>query len=287
MKGVITMEQNKKKGGAGRVALIILAVIAALGAAGYFGLRALIMSKMDEINSISLATTRGQEAPDFALPLTDGSEAKLSELLQDKEVVVLNIFASWCGPCKAEFPDMENVYQKYKDKMEIVAVTGDPDDTMDVMAKYKEEHGLSFPVGVKNESIDSLKVGGFPTTYIIDRNGRIVYSQAGAFRSGEDFEKVVTSLMGDDYQGKQIALYNFTVVDKENGPAPNMQIHLYSDTVDETLTTDEKGMASYFTENAQDLKVEIVNLPDGYTSNADNLKVGLESGLKLITISKT
>ena len=159
-------------------------------------------------------------------------------------------------------------------------------DTMDDMVKYKEEHSLSFPVGMKNESIDSLKIGGFPTTYIIDRNGNIVFSQSGGFRSEEDFEKVVTSLMGDDYQGKQIALYNFTVVDKENGPAPNMQIHLYSDTVDETLTTDEKGMASYFTENAQDLKVEIVNLPDGYTSNADNLKVGLESGLKLITISK-
>ena len=178
MKGIITMEKDKKKGGAGRIVLIVLAVIAAMGAAGYFGLRALIMSKMDEINSVSLATTRGQEAPDFALPLTDGSEAKLSELLQDKEVVVLNIFASWCGPCKEEFPDMEKTYQKYKDKMEIVAVTGDPDDTMDDMAKYKEEHGLSFSVGLKNESIDSLKVGGFPTTYVIDRNGKIVFSQS-------------------------------------------------------------------------------------------------------------
>ena len=150
---------------------------------------------------------------------------------------------------------------------------------MDDMVKYKEEHSLSFPVGMKNESIDSLKIGGFPTTYIIDRNGNIVFSQSGGFRSEEDFEKVVTSLMGDDYQGKQIALYNFTVVDKENGPAPNMQIHLYSDTVDETLTTDEKGMASYFGQGRRQSY--------GFTSNADNLKVGLESGLKLITISKT
>ena len=71
---------KQKKGGAGRVVIIILAVIAALGAAGYFGLRAFIQSKMDQINSISLSTTKGQEAPDFALPLTDGSEAKLSEL---------------------------------------------------------------------------------------------------------------------------------------------------------------------------------------------------------------
>ena len=103
MKGVITMEQNKQKGGAGRVALIIIAVIAALGAAGYFGLRALIRSKMDQINSVSLATTRGQEAPDFALPLTDGSEAKLSDLLQDKEVVVLNFSPPGAVPAKRNF----------------------------------------------------------------------------------------------------------------------------------------------------------------------------------------
>ena len=280
------MEQNKKKGGAGRIVLIVLAVIAALGAAGYFGLRALIMSKMDEINSISLATTRGQEAPDFALPLTDGSEAKLSELLQDKEVVVLNIFASWCGPCKEEFPDMEKTYQKYKDKMEIVAVTGDPDDTMDDMAKYKEEHGLSFSVGLKNESIDSLKVGGFPTTYIIDRNGRIVFSQSSAFQHAGDFEKIVTALMGDDYEGKQIALYNFIVVNEDKGPASGMQIRLYNDTVDETLTVGDDGTVSYYTEDAQDLNVEVLNLPEGYTSNAGTLKMGLDSGTKVINIVK-
>ena len=277
---------KQKKGGAGRVVIIILAVIAALGAAGYFGLRAFIQSKMDQINSISLSTTKGQEAPDFALPLTDGSEAKLSELLKDNEVVVLNIFASWCGPCREEFPEMEKTYQKYKDKMEIIAVTGDPDDTMDVMAKYKEEHGLSFPVGMKNESIESLQIGGFPTTYIIDRNGKIVFSQASAFSSGEDFEKIVTALMGDDYAGKQIASYNFIVSNTDRSPAAGIQIRLYNDTTDETVTTDDDGIASYFTEDAQDLSVELLNLPDGYTSNAGGIKVGLESGVRIINIQK-
>ena len=277
---------KQKKGGAGRVVIIILAVIAALGAAGYFGLRAFIQSKMDQINSISLSTTKGQEAPDFALPLTDGSEAKLSELLKDNEVVVLNIFASWCGPCREEFPGMEQTYQKYKDKMEIIAVTGDPDDTMDVMAKYKEEHGLSFPVGMKNESIESLQIGGFPTTYIIDRNGKIVFSQASAFSSGEDFEKIVTALMGDDYAGKQIASYNVIVSNTDKSPAAGIQIRLYNDTIDETITTGDDGKASYYTEDAQDLNIELLNLPEGYTSNAGDIKVGLDSGLRMITIEK-
>lgn len=281
------MEQEKKKGGAGRVVLIILGVLAALGVAGYLGLRALVQDQMSKVNNINLSMTRGQEAPDFALPLTDGSEAKLSELLKDKEVVVLNIFASWCGPCEKEFPDMEKTYQKYKDKMEIVAVSGDLVlDEMEDMVKYKEEHNLSFLIGMKNESIDSLKVGGFPTTYIIDRNGRIVFSQSSAFLHEGDFEKVVTSLMGDDYEGKQVALYNFYVTNKDKDRVSGIEIRLYNDTVDETITTGEDGIASYFTQDAQDLKIEILNLPDGYTSNADSITLGIESGTKMITIEK-
>ena len=281
------MEQEKKKGGAGRVVLIILGVLAALGVAGYLGLRALVQDQMKKVNNINLSVAKGQEAPDFALPLTDGSEAKLSELLKDKEVVVLNIFASWCGPCEKEFPDMEKTYQKYKDKMEIVAVSGDLVlDEMEDMVKYKEEHNLSFLIGMKNESIDSLKVGGFPTTYIIDRNGRIVFSQSGAFLHEGDFEKVVTSLMGDDYEGKQVALYNFYVTNKDKDRVSGIEIRLYNDTVDETITTGEDGIASYFTQDAQDLKIEILNLPDGYTSNADSITLGIESGTKMITLEK-
>ena len=281
------MEQEKKKGGAGRVVLIILGVLAALGVAGYLGLSALVKEQMSKVNDINLSVAKGQEAPDFALPLTDGSEAKLSELLKDKEVVVLNIFASWCGPCEKEFPDMEKTYQKYKDKMEIVAVSGDLVlDEMEDMVKYKEEHNLSFPIGMKNESIDSLKIGGFPTTYIIDRNGRIVFSQSSAFLHEGDFEKVVTSLMGDDYEGKQVALYNFYVTNKDKDRVSGIEIRLYNDTVDETITTGEDGIASYFTQDAQDLKIEILNLPDGYTSNADSITLGIESGTKMMTLEK-
>ena len=282
------MEQNKKKGGAGKVVLIILGVLVALGASGYFALRAFIQNKLANMSAPDLSSSISQQAPDFELELTDGSKAQLSELLKDNEVVVLNIFASWCGPCKKEFPYMESVYEKYKDKMEIVAVSGDLVlDEMEDMIKYKEEHKLTFKVGMKNESIDSLTVGGFPTTYIIDRNGNIAYARTGAFPENDEFEKIVTSLMGDDYNGKQIASYIFYTMDKDKQLVPGMQIHLSSDTVDETLTTDESGKASYYTENAQELKVEILNLPEGYTSNADEVRVGLDSGIKVITIEKS
>jgi thiol-disulfide isomerase/thioredoxin len=176
--------------------LIILLVLAVLGVSGYFALRAFIQSKIDSMNKNApdLSSSIVQKAPDFTLELTDGSEAKLSELLQDNEVVVLNIFASWCGPCEKEFPEMEAVYEKYKDKMEIVAVSGDLVlDSMDDMIKYKEEHGLTFLVGMKNESIDSFTVGGFPTTYIIDRNGNVLDMKVDPFHL-EDLARLLQQL---------------------------------------------------------------------------------------------
>ena len=65
-----------------------------------------------------------------------------------------------------------------------------------------------------------------------------------------------------------------------------MQIRLYNDTTDETVTADDDGIASYFTEDAQDLSVELLGLPDGYTSNAGDIKLGLDSGVRMITIHK-
>ena len=284
------MEPQKKKISVGRILLIIFLVLVALLAAGYIGLRIWIKNYLKEHPeklSTDLSSSIAQDAPDFTLPLTDGSEANLSELLKDHEVVVLNIFASWCGPCKNEFPEIEKVYQKYKDKMEIVAVSGDTTlDSMEDMVKYKEEHSLSFLVGMKNESIDSLQVPGVPTTYIIDRNGKIAFSQTGSFQSAEDFEKVVTSLMGNDYTENEVALYTFVVMTSDNKPCPGVQVNLTSDTVNETLTTNENSMVTYFTENPQDFKVTLSGLPDGYVSEETEVTTGLNSGYKILYVTK-
>ena len=141
--------------------------------------------------------------------------------------------------------------------------------------------------GAMYENATTGKASSCITSAVSDRNGNIAYARTSAFVQSGEFEKVVTSLMGDDYSGKQIASYTFYVMDDEKQMVPGMQIHLSSDTVDETLTTGEDGMASYFTEAAQDLKVEVLNLPEGYTSNADEIRVGMDSGVKVITIGKS
>ena len=147
----------------------------------------------------------GQAMPDFTVSLTDGTTATLSELLKEKDLVVLNIFASWCGPCEREFPEMETVYQANSDHMVILSVSGDPGDTMEMISDYKASHSLSFPMGLAGDALDFLTIPGFPTSIFIDRSGNVGFVKVGAFASQEDFEGKVNTFLCADYNGKPLA----------------------------------------------------------------------------------
>ena len=147
----------------------------------------------------------GQAMPDFTVSLTDGKTATLSELLKDKDLVVLNIFASWCGPCEREFPEMETVYQANSDRMVILSVSGDPDDTMEILSAYKDSHSLSFPMGLAGDALDFLTIPGFPTSIFIDRGGNVGFVKVGAFANQEDFEGKVNTFLSADYNGQPLA----------------------------------------------------------------------------------
>ena len=143
----------------------------------------------------------GDKMPDFTVSLTDGTTATLSEILKGKDLVVLNFFASWCGPCEREFPEMEEVYQANKDRMEILSVSAYPDDTMQIIADYKASHNLTFPMGLKGDALPSLTIPGYPTTLLVDRNGMVGLVKVGAFMSKEDFESKVDYFLSADYSG--------------------------------------------------------------------------------------
>ena len=147
----------------------------------------------------------GQTMPDFTVSLTDGTTATLSDLLKEKDLVVLNIFASWCGPCEREFPEMEEVYQANSENMVIVSVSGDPNDTMETISAYKANHNLTFPMGLAGDGLSFLSVPGFPTTLFIDRNGNVGFIKVGAFVDKGEFEGKVSTFLSPDYDGKPLA----------------------------------------------------------------------------------
>ena len=86
----------------------------------------------------------GKALDDFTVPLTDGTEFILSEALKTHELVLINLWATWCPPCRAEFPFLEEAWGQYKDKVCVVALSVEAKDTMDVISKFAEQYGLTF-----------------------------------------------------------------------------------------------------------------------------------------------
>jgi peroxiredoxin len=98
--------------------------------------------------------------------------------------VFLNIWATWCAPCREEMPSMEKLYQHLHDNKGFVmlAVSQDTESRDEVVA-YVKKHGYHFDVLLdpKNAVAEAYKVSGVPETFIIDREGRIVAHHSGAF----------------------------------------------------------------------------------------------------------
>ena len=186
----------------------------------------------------SLNTIVGKESPDFSVPLTDGTTVTLSDLLKDHDVVVLNLFATWCGPCEREFPEMQKVYEKYGDKAAFISVSTSELDSMEDISKYKESHGITFPMGFTTDGLAFFIAPSYPTTYVIDRNRVIGFCQTGYFANGDLIEEVITPFMGENYEPTQEALYSFIVLTKDGDFIPGAELILKSDNVAEVLTTE-------------------------------------------------
>ena len=224
----------------------------------------------------SLNTIVGKESPDFSVPLTDGTTVTLSDLLKDHDVVVLNLFATWCGPCEREFPEMQKVYEKYGDKAAFISVSTSELDSMEDISKYKESHGITFPMGFTTDGLEFFIAPSYPTTYVIDRNRVIGFCQTGYFANGDLIEEVITPFMGENYEPTQEALYSFIVLQealysfivltKDGEFIPGAELILKSDNVAEVLTTDQEGTAFYFTQNPEAIEVTVNSLPGNYTA---------------------
>ncbi len=125
--------------------------------------------------NVKTGIEKGNLAPDFSLETADGKTAKLSDYRGKK--VILNFWASWCPPCKAEMPHMEAFYKEYHTKgVTVLAVnlTTSEKDPSDV-SKFIADYGLTFPVLLdkKGEVGNLYQTLTIPTSYIIDTNGVI------------------------------------------------------------------------------------------------------------------
>lgn len=134
-------------------------------------------------------------APDFTLVNLDGETVKLSSLRG--KTVVLDFWATWCGPCKASFPGMQKAVNKYKNNDKVVFLFIDTwenvENKEEVAGKFIEENNYTFnvPMDKDNKVVEAYKVSGIPTKFVVGPNGRIRFKSVG-YNGDED--KLVTEL---------------------------------------------------------------------------------------------
>jgi len=132
---------------------------------------------------LSYMANRGIPAPDFSVRTLEGKQIKLSEF--KGKVVLLNFWATWCPPCRAEMPSIETLYQRYKPKASFQILAVSVQEEPSVVKTFLAQNPYSFPIALDptGEAAQLYGIRGIPTTFIIDQKGTL----QGALVGGKDW----------------------------------------------------------------------------------------------------
>ena len=134
-------------------------------------------------------------APDFTLTDANGASVKLSDY--KGEVVLLNFWATWCGPCKIEIPWFIQFKKAYKDRGFMILGISRDDDGWKAVKPFLSQMGINYPVMIGNDGLAELYGGvdSLPSTFLIDRQGRIAFMHLGLV-ARRDYEAEIQALLG-------------------------------------------------------------------------------------------
>src|SRR5256885_3725800 len=155
-------------------------------------------------------------APTFSARDLDGRE--VSTASWRGKVVIINFWATWCGPCRAEIPDLVALQEKYRDRLQVIGISQD-EAPPEVVKRFAVEHHVNYPVMMTTPEIDKMfpGIGALPASFIVDRESRVVQKHVGMLRAATT-ELETRALAGlavnasieevDQTQGLKLALDN-------------------------------------------------------------------------------
>lgn len=123
---------------------------------------------------------RDKEPKDFAafnLKTFDGKTISFADL--KGKIIVVNIWTTWCGPCVEEMPEFQTLYKKYENSPEVAVITINSEEDAETIQKFMTGKKYDFPVLMSGEYFSKNPVNAFPTTWFVDKHGKIVYTQIG------------------------------------------------------------------------------------------------------------
>src|SRR6202045_1188791 len=173
---------------------LLLLVGLALAAGAFFPTACGASTRSPKQDKVIRLVRNPDAAPAFTLDGLDGKPLSLAAARG--KVVLLNFWATWCGPCRAEIPDLIALQQKYRDQLQIIGLTVDDDDASmikDVVAETR----INYPVAMASQEV-RMQYGGIaalPTSFILDAQGRVVQKHEG-LRDPALYETEIRALLG-------------------------------------------------------------------------------------------
>jgi peroxiredoxin len=125
----------------------------------------------NDVVALEPAPIAGHPAPDFELKSLDGNIVRLSDF--EGKAVLVNFWATWCGPCRAEFPDFQEASVDNADNLVIIGVNNTVSDQVEWVDDFVAEMGATFPIVLDEDGqvVETYQVRGLPTTIFVDRDG--------------------------------------------------------------------------------------------------------------------
>jgi cytochrome c biogenesis protein CcmG, thiol:disulfide interchange protein DsbE len=128
----------------------------------------------------------GQPAPAYAATSVTGDSVSLARLRG--KVVLMNVWATWCGPCRQEIPELRALHSAYKDKgLEIVGISVDADGSEDAIRAFAHDFKMDYAIWRDPHEVvqTTFKMSGVPATFLIDRQGVLRWKATGVLEPGD------------------------------------------------------------------------------------------------------
>jgi thiol-disulfide isomerase/thioredoxin len=130
-------------------------------------------------NAIAVVNPDDNKAPDFSLKSFDGKTVKLSDY--KGKVVIIDFWATWCGPCRKGIPDLVSIQNEYKNDVVIIGISLDGEKTLKDVPGFVKSYGINYPIVYGDEKVVSAYGGieGIPTAFVVDKKGNVVDKHVG------------------------------------------------------------------------------------------------------------
>ncbi len=226
----------------------------------------------------------------------DGNPVRSEELFAGHTVTMINIWATWCGPCKNELEELGNIHRRLAGKnAAIVGICSDAADKADECRALIAEKNMTYINILPYEGMeDDLSIDGYPTTIYVNSEGKVMTAAViGVPADISEYEKTIDSLLaggGNESEpapaGSEKANACRVIVSDEAGsPVAGVKVQFCSDTACMAKDTDAEGTASFAAEKGQ-YTVHVLKAPEGYAPCTEEFAAPEDLGDVKVTLKK-